>query len=161
MKVTMRNWQPAANSKQYKSQTKQTEDIENKKEPEVRNQGQEQEDILSAIPGQKQEEDKSLLSSLLEKKQEQESFLNSLLEQAKESSNFKASVSVPDDSTGQLASELASSETKMNVLQVSSKAMRALANLKMAYALSEGKDKEKIAQMIRRMQKLTRQIQKK
>lgn len=71
------------------------------------------------------------------------------------------SVSMPDDSTGQLAAELARSETKMNVLQVSSKAMRALGTLKIAYALSEGDDKEKIGRMIRRMQKLTRQIQKK
>lgn len=185
MKVTMRNWQSTVNNRRSKDLAKQAEDIENKKDSEIitdesgrkpsstetgsqvnkfhpiQNQGKDQKDLLDAMTGQKQKEEKSLLNSLLEKKQEQESFLNSLLEQTKESSNFKASVSVPDDSTGQLASELASSETKMNVLQVSSKAMRALANLKMAYALSEGKDKEKIAQMIRRMQKLTKQIQKK
>ncbi len=186
MNITMRNWQPTVSNRPYKSQAKPTDDTENKKPSEiqtdetsrnssvhtetgsqinpfhpVRNQEQEQKDLLSAMPGQGQAEEGSLLSSLLEQKQEQEGFLNSLLEQTKESSNFKVSVSIPDDSTGQLASELANSETKMNVLHVSSKAMRALANLKMAYALSEGKDQEKIALMIRRMQKLTKQIQKK
>lgn len=120
--------------------------------------GEDQEDFLASMLGK---DEKSLLYSMLGKVKEEESFLASLLGQAKESSNFKMSVSVPDDSVGQLATELARSETKMNVLQVSSKAMRALGNLKIAYALSEGEDKEKIGQMIRRMQKLTRQIQKK
>jgi len=120
--------------------------------------GEDQEDFLASMLGK---DEKSLLYSMLGKDKEEESFLASLLGQAKESSNFKMSVSVPDDSVGQLATELARSETKMNVLQVSSKAMRALGNLKIAYALSEGEDKEKIGQMIRRMQKLTRQIQKK
>lgn len=54
----------------------------------------------------------------------------------------------------QLASELANCHTKLDVQQVSGKAARALASLRMSGALSEGKDKEKIAQMIRRMQKL-------
>lgn len=120
--------------------------------------GEDQEDFLASMLGK---DEKSLLYSMLGKDKKEESFLASLLGQAKESSNFKMSVSVPDDSVGQLATELARSETKMNVLQVSSKAMRALGNLKIAYALSEGEDKEKIGQMIRRMQKLTRQIQKK
>lgn len=119
--------------------------------------GDDQEDFLSSLLG---EDEKSFLSSLLGN-QEEESFLDSLLAQVKESSNFKMSVSMPDDSTGQLATELARSETKLNVLQVSSKAIRALGTLKIAYALSSGEDKEKIGRMIRRMQKLTRQIQKK
>ncbi len=143
--------------------------------------GDDQEDFLSSLLGEDEksflssllgENEKSLLSSLLEEdeksllssllgNQEEESFLDSLLAQVKESSNFKMSVSMPDDSTGQLATELARSETKMNVLQVSSKAIRALGTLKIAYALSSGEDKEKIGRMIRRMQKLTRQIQKK
>lgn len=185
MKVTMRNWQPAASSSQYKNPARSTDqESVSKKEPEVwmeagtnpyrhvdhksqinafhpvQDQAQDEKGLLNAMLGQDQEKE-SLLSSLLEKEQEQKSLFDSLLEQAKGSSNFKASVSMPDDSVGQLATELARSETKMNVLQVSSKAMRALANLKMAYALSEGKDKEKIGQMIRRMQKLTKQIQKK
>lgn len=120
--------------------------------------GEDQEDFLSSLLG---EDEKSLLSAMLGKEKEEKSLLDSLLGQAKESSGFKMNVSMPDDSTGQLASELARSETKMNVLQVSSKAMRALGTLKIAYALSEGEDKEKIGRMIRRMQKLTRQIQKK
>ena len=119
--------------------------------------GEDQEDFLSSLLG---EDEKSLLSAMLGKEKEEKSLLDSLLGQAKESSGFKMNLSMPDDSTGQLASELARSETKMNVLQVSSKAMRALGTLKIAYALSEGEDKEKIGRMIRRMQKLTRQIQK-
>lgn len=196
MRVTMRNWQPAAGSR-YKDQTQaaapgieeekasgipiQTETAAdrylNTKDTaqedfyhSIRGQVQDQSSFLNALLGEDQEDflasmlgkdEKSLLDSMLGKDKEEESFLASLLGQAKESSNFKMSVSVPDDSVGQLATELARSETKMNVLQVSSKAMRALGNLKIAYALSEGEDKEKIGQMIRRMQKLTRQIQKK
>lgn len=70
------------------------------------------------------------------------------------SGNNKIKASVPDDNVAQLASELANCQTKLDVQQVSSKAARALASLRMSGALSEGKDKEKIAQMIRRMQKL-------
>lgn len=196
MRVTMRNWQPAAGSR-YKDQAQaaapgieaekasgipiQTETAAdrylNMKDTaqedfyhSIRGQVQDQSSFLNTLLGEDQEDflasmlgkdEKSLLDSMLGKDKEEESFLASLLGQAKESSNFKMSVSVPDDSVGQLATELARSETKMNVLQVSSKAMRALSNLKIAYALSEGEDKEKIGQMIRRMQKLTRQIQKK
>lgn len=219
MKVTMRDWQPAANTRytdrapapvsesRYAGQAAaagngtektagvpaRTETVTDRylntdgpsKDPfyqSIRGQlqeqsgflnsllGQDEEDFLSSLFGQGQEDflssllgqdEKGLLDSMLGKDQEEESFLDSLLGQAKESSNFKMSVSMPDDSTGQLAAELARSETKMNVLQVSSKAMRALGTLKIAYALSEGDDKEKIGRMIRRMQKLTRQIQKK
>ena len=70
----------------------------------------------------------------------------------------KIKASVPDDNVAQLASELANCQTKFDVQQVSSKAMRALANLRMSGALSEGTDKEKIAQMIRRMQKLIKRV---
>lgn len=75
--------------------------------------------------------------------------------------NFKMKSSTPDESVGQLASELARAETRMDVQQVSSKAMRALANLKMASVASEGNDAKKIAQMIRRMEKLIKRISKK
>ena len=141
--------------------------------------GDDQEDFLSSLLGEDEksflssllgENEKSLLSSLLEEdeksllssllgNQEEESFLDSLLAQVKESSNFKMSVSMPDDSTGQLATELARSETKMNVLQVSSKAIRALGTLKIAYALSSGEDKEKIGRMIRRLKNLSKEEQ--
>lgn len=70
----------------------------------------------------------------------------------------KIKASMPDDQVGQLASELANSETKFDVQNVSSKAMRALANLRMAGALSEGEDKKKIAQMVRRMERLLKRV---
>ena len=75
--------------------------------------------------------------------------------------NFKVKSSSPDDSVGELASMLARAETRMDVQQVASKAMRALANLKMSAVASEGKDAKKIAQMIKRMEKLIKRIQKK
>ena len=70
----------------------------------------------------------------------------------------KIKSSVPSDNVAQLASELANCQTKLDVQQVSSKAMRALASLQMSGALSEGKDKEKITQMIRRMKKLIKRV---
>lgn len=69
--------------------------------------------------------------------------------------------SAPNDSVGQLAAELSRSETRMDVLQVLSKATRALANLKMSAYACEGKDAKKVAQMIKRMEKLIKRIQKK
>ena len=56
---------------------------------------------------------------------------------------------------------LARSETLMDVQQVFSKAMRALADLKMGAIASEGKDAKKYAQQIKRMEKLIKRIQKK
>lgn len=75
--------------------------------------------------------------------------------------NFKMKASTPDDSVGQLASELARAETRLDVQQVYSKAMRALASLKMAALASDGKDAKKTAQMVKRMEKLIKRIQKK
>ncbi|MEZ3488129.1 MAG: hypothetical protein K1W22_16495 [Lachnospiraceae bacterium] len=75
--------------------------------------------------------------------------------------SFKVSCSLPDDSTGQLAAMLARAETKMDVQQVSSKAVRALSALKMASVFAEGDDAKKAAQRIRRMEKLMNRISKK
>lgn len=156
MKVTMRNYQPAAGAGLYKKQgTPLTESAENKTG-----------NITQAGIGRNGtigEEEQAVMSwdDIAGKEDENSNSISSLLEQAKESSNFKVSVSTPDDSVGQLATELSRAESRMDVVQVSSKAMRALANLKMSYVLSEGKDKEKIAQMIRRMERLTKKIHKK
>ena len=84
-----------------------------------------------------------------------------LAEKASDSQNQKIRSSAPKDSVGQLASELARSETKLDVLQVLSKATRALASLKMSAYGCEGKEAKKAAQMIRRMEKLIKRIQKK
>ncbi|NBH70872.1 hypothetical protein D3Z51_02270 [Clostridiaceae bacterium] len=75
-------------------------------------------------------------------------------------SNFKMK-SKTDDSVGQLASMLARAETRIDVQQVASRAIRALANLKMAAFSSEGSEAKKIARMIKRMEKLMKRIQKK
>lgn len=71
------------------------------------------------------------------------------------------SCSIPDDTTGQLAAMLARAETKMDVQQVSSKAVRALSTLKMASVFAEGDDAKKVTQRIRRMEKLINRISKK
>lgn len=73
----------------------------------------------------------------------------------------KAKASVPDDSVGQLAAELARAESRIDVQQVQSKATRALTNLKMSAYACEGDDAKKVAQMIKRMEKLIKRIQKK
>lgn len=77
------------------------------------------------------------------------------------SGGFQMKSSTPEDSVGQLAALLAKAESKIDVQQVSSKAMRALASLKMSAMSCEEKDAKKIAQMIRRMKKLIKRIQKK
>lgn len=88
---------------------------------------------------------------------------NSLISSREEAGNsdFKMKASSPDDSVGQLAAELARSETKMDVLQVLGKATRALANLKMSAYACEGKEAKKALQQIKRMEKLIKRIQKK
>ncbi len=75
--------------------------------------------------------------------------------------SFKVSCSIPDDSTGQLASMLARAETTLDVQQVSSKALRAMNALKMASVFAEGDDAKKVTQRIRRMKKLISRISKK
>lgn len=97
--------------------------------------------------------------------EEQDASKDSLVKSASASENSNATgssgkikASLPDDNIGQLASELARGETKFDVLQVSSKAMRAMANIRMAAPLLEGDDKAKAEQMIRRMNRLLKRI---
>lgn len=80
---------------------------------------------------------------------------------AKDSSNFQIKSSAPDDSVGQLAAMLARAETKLDVQQVSGKAMRALVNLRASAANASDEDAKKIAAKIRRMEKLMKRIEKK
>lgn len=77
------------------------------------------------------------------------------------SSDFRMKASSPDNSVGQLASELSRAETRLDVQQVMSKAMKALASLKMAAYACEGEDAKKARQQIKRMEKLVKRIQKK
>lgn len=108
-------------------------------------------------PEAKKEPEKT--AAFLEKmKKEQQAGLFQPSPASNNESSSKIKASVPDDNVGQLAAELANGQTKFDVLQVSSKAMRAMANLRMAGAVSTGKDKEKITQMIRRMNKLIKRI---
>lgn len=100
--------------------------------------------------------------SLLISRYEDEQSENSIQDAAgNDGKNPKVSCSLPDDSTGQLAAMLARAETKMDVQQVSSKAVRALSALKMASVFAEGDDAKKAAQRIRRMEKLINRISKK
>ncbi|MCI8491570.1 MULTISPECIES: hypothetical protein [Anaerotruncus] len=70
------------------------------------------------------------------------------------SAGGKVKASLPDDQVGQLATELANARSRFDVQQVAGKAMRALASLRMAAALCEGKDKARANRMIARMEKL-------
>lgn len=66
--------------------------------------------------------------------------------------------SLPDDQVGALAIQLANSQTKLDVQQVSAKALRSLASLKMCCISCDEKDKKKALQMIRRTEKLIKRI---
>lgn len=70
----------------------------------------------------------------------------------------KIKSSLPDDQVGALAIQLANSQTKLDVQQVSAKALRSLASLKMCYISCDEKDKKKVLQMIRRTEKLIKRI---
>lgn len=140
MKVTAGSWQQNAGS--YKTTLRQ-EDV--KKDMEYANE-------MEADPFT--DPDMDALSESLKA-------LSSQNSEKSGSGGFKAKASAPDDSVGQLASMLARAESRIDVQQVASKAMRALTNLKMSAISSEGKDAKKIAQMIKRMEKLIKRIQKK
>lgn len=142
MKVTAKNWQQDVSSAMYKTTLRQA-NAENDKEliPET-------EDNLLTEP------DVDALSDSLKA-------LSAKSPENSGSDKFKVKSSAPDDSVGELASMLARAETRIDVQQVASKAMRALTNLKMSAASSEGSDAKKIAQMIKRMEKLIKRIQKK
>lgn len=85
----------------------------------------------------------------------------SVSESSDNSGGFQMKSSGSDNSVGQLAAELARAETKIDVQQVLSKATRALASLKMSAYASQGEDAKKALQMIKRMEKLIKKIQKK
>lgn len=142
MKVESRNWQSdasvmytsASHEKLKQTNEKQTEEKQDKTKTDEWSRSLENLEELSAQASQKADSS---------------------------SSGSKIKSSVPDDSVGELAAMLARAETRIDVQQVASKAVRALTNLKMSAAASEGKEAKKIAQMIRRMEKLIKRIQKK
>ena len=141
MKVTARSWPADADSKIYSSASSLKT-------------GKAKEDRSS---------DKEALSS--EKDREAERLLDSLkalsASSSKESgSNFKMKASKPEDSVGQLAAMLARAETRIDVQQVASRAIRALTSLKMTQAASQGSDAKKIAQLIKRIQKKLQHLSK-
>lgn len=109
------------------------------------------------VPEEKKEQEKTA-AFLEEIKKEQKAGLFQSNSIPNNGTSSKIKASVPDDNVGQLAAELANGQTRFDVLQVSSKAMRAMADLRMAGAVCTGKDKEKVTQMIRRMNKLIKRI---
>ncbi len=140
MNVAERSWQTGNSSSSYRSVQYQKEKAGTVAKPVK--------DSKSDVDLEKELEDSVRVSE-------------ELAEKASDSQNQKIRSSAPKDSVGQLASELARSETKLDVLQVLSKATRALASLKMSAYGCEGKEAKKAAQMIRRMEKLIKRIQKK
>lgn len=138
MKVTAQSWRVTANQTGY----------------------------TAALPDDVAEkEEEKAVDNRIENDEDTDTFLASLealkSQKADDSNKFNMSASKPKDSVGQLAAELARAETRLDVQQVSSKATRALLNLKMTYASSNEKDQKKIAQMIRRVEKLIKKINKK
>ena len=105
--------------------------------------------------GREETEDERALRGLME-------FLVREKEAKESGGGFRMKSTSPDESVGQLAAMLSRAETRVDVQQVSSKAMRAMVNLKMSsIACNDEKEKKKIAQMIKRMEKLMKRIQKK
>ena len=102
----------------------------------------------------KMEKDKEILASFKERTE--------AAKEAKKNSNSKfLKSSSSGESVGSYAALLAKAETKMEVMEVSSKVTWTLAELKMASVGSEGEEAKKLAKQIRRPEKLTKQIQKK
>lgn len=108
-------------------------------------------------PSEKRGVQKTADTDILEKSASSVMGLNSDSNQS--GSGFKMKASGPDNSVGELAAMLSRAETTLDVQQVMSKAMRALAQLKMCAVASEGKDAKKYAQQIKRMEKLIKRIQ--
>ncbi len=114
-------------------------------------------------PSKESADEKERLAAMLQRESEKKESIFDTFAKSSDSSenNYKVRSSAPDDSVGQLAAMLARAETRIDVQQVSSRAIRALTNLKMsAAACSEG-DAKKIASQIRRMEKLIKRIKKK
>ncbi|NBK18460.1 hypothetical protein [Anaerotruncus sp. 1XD42-93] len=102
------------------------------------------------------EQQKNLLSQLKEQEEAREKSQAQMMQAAMgKSSGGKVSVSTSSqNSVGELATMLANAQSTMDVQRVISKGMMALAGLKMAQPLAEGKQKNKITAQIRRIEKL-------
>lgn len=103
----------------------------------------------------KAEKDRAILASFRERTEE--------AKQAKknQNSNYLKSSSSGGESVGSYAALLAKAETRMEVMEVSSKVTRTLAELKMASVGAEGDEAKKLARKIRRLEKLMKRIQQK
>lgn len=157
MKVTARNWQAAQQSYRMTRQEEvkeQTELQEQEKQKEL----QDSAPAGTEQPGTKtrgKEETSDL--DLLVKSLNTQASPNS----AKNGKVKPSSSSNSGNSVGELASQLAQAHTRLDVQQIAGKAMRALVNLQMTAAMSEGKDKKKAQQQVARMKKLIKRINKK
>ena len=146
MNVTAKNWQTGIGSYRYSSTARN---------PKTRTDAAaDPRDIDTDIL-------ETSASSLLKAGSDPKSASGSAAGQADSDSPFKVKSSGPDNSVGDLAAMLARAETVMDVQLVLSKAMRALADLKMAAISTEGKEAKKYAQQIKRMEKLIKRIHKK
>ncbi len=108
------------------------------------------------------EQRKNLLSQLKEQEEAREKSQAQMMQAAMgKSSGGKVSVSTSSqNSVGELATMLANAQSTMDVQRVISKGMMALAGLKMAQPLAEGKQKNKITAQIRRIEKLLKRSRK-
>lgn len=170
MKINVRNWQAERTNTFYRQWADHKEDdIKNEEETDKEADtlwiGRSAPSGFRLDPGQNMDNVGGSAES--EVLAEAEKLTEALRSGSKQDANnagageFKVSCTIPDDTTGQLASMLARAETQMDVQQVSSKAMRALNALKMSAVFAEGDDAKKAAARIRRMEKLMNRISKK
>lgn len=172
MKVAARNWQAAAGTVMYQTTPQKNSQTEAETEAaESLKKLQKSSAADKTVQSVSQAEDKEGRDSKDAKASDEENelaMLNRLAEsiasqksKKNDKNGFNTSASTPEDTVGGLAALLARSETRFDVLQVSGKAMRALANLRMAAMASDGDEAKKIARNIKRMEKLIKRIQKK
>lgn len=159
MKVTANNWQMAQRTYRLLASQEQVKDQEQLTD-------QEQKELPTATetrPGttvtgiQKQDKDQTSDLDLLVKSFDAQSAAGS----AGSGKVKPSSGSTSGSGIGELAAQLAQAQTKLDVQQIAGKAMRALVNLQMAAAMSEGTDKKKAQQQVARMKKLIKRINKK
>lgn len=105
-----------------------------------------------AAAQQAAEKQQAVLDALEQAKEKQDAFDFSKLEAA--NSNFKVTVSKPKDTSAQLTQRLVSALSQFEVRQVISQASRALTQVRIAAAMSTGKDAEQAMAIVRRLERL-------
>ncbi len=166
MKITSTTWQTeGTHTAKQTAAPASNSSADTKAVPENSRQPQTDRLLLSASHPRRSEEEEeaSKLSRFLQalEKSGPQSLLNQASQKDDSKTDFKINSSSKGESVGQLAALLARAETRVDVLQVSSKVTRALLDLKMAAANAKGDEAKKLARQIKRYEKLMKRIDKK